>query len=429
VRVGTAQSIPLCAEIRSGQGLAGTCLELKIPLRVEDPEHEPLLASRGLVRDDRISSALVIPLFDTEGDPLGVMCLSKESGEFTQESLDAAAVIAGHVALAVNNAMLVDQERKHGKELQEILESLPCKVAIIDPEGLVKIANGTQSESEGSQTWQLAFRDEPAVLKQAIGGWIRGELTINPVADLAAEREWTIAMSNLENGHRLLTIQESTDRYRSDRKASRLQNLAQIGQMTAAIAHEVRNPLAAIRGAAQLARSADGFVIEMSNLIENEVDKLTQLCDEFLEFARPLSLSLEQLELGPWATECVNRLRLGIDPSQPVQLIVSEPGVVMGDPRKLEQVLRNLVLNAIQASSGKSPVIVEVKSNSFSVADTGKGMDSETVEKLFTPFFTTRAAGTGLGLAITKKILDEHLAVIRVRSLVGAGSTFEVIFE
>lgn len=429
VRVGSAISIPPEAAIVAGQGLAGACLELRTPLRVVDPESEPLLADRGVIRDQRISSALVIPLFDTSGDPLGVLCLSRANGIFPETALEAAAAIAGHVALAVSNAMLIDLERKHGEQLQEILDALPCLVAIIDDEGLVKIANGSESEAGGAQTWQLAFRDQPHVLQAAIGGWIRGELTPNPVVDHKAEREWTISMANLESGNRLLTIQESSDRYRADRRANKLENLANIGQMTAAIAHEVRNPLAAIRGAAQLARTADGFVNEMSHLIENEVDKLTQLCDEFLDFARPLTLTFDLVNLGNWADACLAKIKLGLKSNQDIRLQIDSDTMVMVDCRRLEQVVRNLVHNALQATTDGSPVVVVVSDKTITVTDQGKGMDPEVLSKLFTPFFTTRAAGTGLGLAVTKKILDAHGAKVLVSSELGKGSSFKVVFE
>lgn len=215
-------------------------------------------------------------------------------------------------------------------------------------------------------------------------------------------------------------------------EVSRLRRLAEIGQMTASIAHEIRNPLTGIRSAAQMIRQAPELAEEMAAMIEEEAIKLNGLCDEFLAFARPMEIQPAPLSLDVPVRRVVTliedqfktagvELRLEIDDKVPI---------ITGDEPRIEQVCRNLLLNALQACSHGDVVTVRItKNGKLIVEDTGSGMTEEVKNKLFTPFLTTKTYGTGLGLSMLKKIIDAHQADLHVQSKQGTGTQFEIRFN
>ena len=214
--------------------------------------------------------------------------------------------------------------------------------------------------------------------------------------------------------------------FASGREYDRLKRLAEVGQMTAAIAHEIRNPLTGILGAAKMIQEAPELTEEMANIIELETMKLNLLCDEFLDFARPIRLEPEDEDLGEVVRTTTSLLETAFEEAS-VGLLVTAVNLRKSvDRRRIEQVLRNLVLNALQATPKGGTVWVDVFDWGFSVRDTGAGMSEEQQANLFSPFFTTKSNGTGLGLSIVKKIVQAHGGHISVTSALGSGTTFEV---
>ncbi|MEP0765711.1 MAG: PAS domain S-box protein [Fimbriimonadia bacterium] len=232
----------------------------------------------------------------------------------------------------------------------------------------------------------------------------------------------------------LLSIEDVTDRAALEGDMERMRHLAHLGQMTAQIAHELRNPLTSIRGAAQLLQQTepDAPASEFARIILNEVDSLNRIAEDFLDFARPLQLRLQPVPLRDllqdfvrvWRPVCRERgvtLRLNASRDLPILWI---------DVLRLNQVLRNLTLNACQAMpnggtltvSGTHDRVREVAV--ISVRDTGLGMTQEEAAHVFEPFFTTKAKGTGLGLAVVRKLVDAHGGTIELTSRPGKGSTF-----
>lgn len=211
----------------------------------------------------------------------------------------------------------------------------------------------------------------------------------------------------------------------------RMKRLAEIGQMTASIAHEIRNPLTGIRSAAQMIRSNPELADEFGEIIEHEAQRLNALCDDFLAFAKPLTIAPATCDLG-----AITRKVCGLFQSQfekaRVQLIVRVPQEPLNrevDEPRLNQVISNLVLNALQASRPGDRVTVSLEhSGRIVIEDEGVGMTRETVDKLFSAFFTTKPSGTGLGLSMVQKIVSAHGGEVKVTSEPDAGSRFELVF-
>ncbi|HVN83279.1 MAG TPA: ATP-binding protein [Candidatus Binatia bacterium] len=244
---------------------------------------------------------------------------------------------------------------------------------------------------------------------------------------------------------RLQSAQGEIESYHQEQLA-RADRLATIGEMAAAIAHEIRNPLTGIRGVLSvLSRDFPSDdprreVVGQTNLL---IDRLNKSVEDILHYSRP---SLPQLQLVR-LQDVVDRARALIESEakkKRVQLMTETkappPGtddtaVVSADPYQIQQVIVNLLINAIQATPADGQVSVRIETNEGSeprelrlvVSDSGKGMTAEEVAKAFQPFFSTKAQGTGLGLPIAKQIVEQHRGRISLHSEPGKGTSVMVM--
>ncbi len=220
----------------------------------------------------------------------------------------------------------------------------------------------------------------------------------------------------------------------------RAERLSALGELSAVLAHEIRNPLGSIRGTTEILR--DDFRpgdrnYEFLEILLKEADRLNRVVEDFLGLARPLPVERETCDLMAELTEVV-ALVAGEAQGRGVKLILApaELPPVHGDRERLRQVFLNLILNGIQASArGGSLTITPSCRTShengpaaieLAFADTGEGMEPERLKRIFEPFFTTKPDGTGLGLAIAQKIVESHGGRIDVASEKGRGTTFTV---
>jgi two-component system, NtrC family, sensor histidine kinase HydH len=243
-----------------------------------------------------------------------------------------------------------------------------------------------------------------------------------------------LAEQMAETNRRLAEAQEEARR--SDR-------LAALGQMSAGLAHEIRNPLGVIRGSAEMLnqklREANPLASELAGYILSETNRLSALVARFLDFARPMSLELAPGNL----TEVMDRALDAVHIQRPETKIRVEreysaglPPILM-DEQLCEQVFVNLALNAYDAmevNGGTLRVEISLAQHAgtsgveAALQDTGPGIPPELNQQIFNPFFTTKKTGVGLGLAIVSKIVDEHHGSIRVESEPGRGACFRVFF-
>lgn len=230
---------------------------------------------------------------------------------------------------------------------------------------------------------------------------------------------------------------------RAQAEARRSERLAALGQLSAGLAHEIRNPLGVIKGSAEMLNqklgTADPLSAELAGYISSEVNRLSALVSRFLDFARPLRAEPRPEDI----TGVLDRVLKSVAAQWEGGVVrvsknyASELPLAMLDENLSEQVFVNLIQNAyeamgdaggdlrvdVAATDGNGRRRVEVR-----LQDSGPGVPAELREQIFNPFFTTKKTGVGLGLSIVAKIMDEHHGTIRVEAAPGGGTCFVLQF-
>src|SRR6185369_11211248 len=215
----------------------------------------------------------------------------------------------------------------------------------------------------------------------------------------------------------------------------RAERLSALGELSAVLAHEIRNPLGSIKGTAEILRDslpASDRNHEFLEILIKEADRLNRVVEDFLGLARPVVSGKEEVDLLAELEEVVvltaaEARQRGVA----VELARSELPTVLGDREKLRQVFLNLIQNALQATGRGGRLQISAtrqtadEQGSAGVllifADSGVGIAAPQLAKVFDPFYTTKAGGTGLGLAIVQKIIESHGGRIQVESTPGKG--------
>ena len=215
----------------------------------------------------------------------------------------------------------------------------------------------------------------------------------------------------------------------------RTEKLAALGRLAAGIAHEVNNPLQPILNCLEVAiediENSQQVDAEILRVAESEVQRIKSIVSRLLDFARPSANDRTRVDLGDLIREVLvlaNKQleRMGIT----VDLALNPVPFFIGNPTQLKQVLLNLILNAMEAMPDGGQLSVELYLENegivLTVMDSGMGMDQQTVEQIFEPFYSTKEDGTGLGLSVSYGIIQGHGGDIRVESYPGSGSRFTV---
>lgn len=229
----------------------------------------------------------------------------------------------------------------------------------------------------------------------------------------------------------------NTSLEKAEEAMRRTERLAALGQLTAGLAHELRNPIGTIKNSAELLSKrlpeSDEIAHELSGFIQSEVDRTNSLITRFLQFARPFQLRRSPQDIA----QVLDRAILHVErqfPNFPITFVRNYAPDVRSadlDQELIEQVFINLLINAAQASPAGSVVTVKTRADEklleVAIIDRGAGIDPAIQGSIFNPFFTTKKEGVGLGLAIVAKIIDEHGGRIVVESQPGQGSVFRVL--
>jgi two-component system, NtrC family, sensor histidine kinase PilS len=334
---------------------------------------------------------------------------------------------------------------------ERIVESIRSGVVTTDLEGRIYTFNAAAEEITGYKQQDVRGQDASIFfgeIKEIIAGSLdihstqaspRFEADCLTADGLRLRLGFTISPLFSEAGDTtgtVITFQDLTHIRALEETSRRQDRLAAIGRMAASIAHEIRNPLAAMRGSIQMLRADignDSSQTELMEIILRESDRLNRIISDFLSYARPRSIIQTKVDPGELLQQTFMLLRHSaeINPGHLIEeQVPSKPVLINADAEQLQQVFWNLSRNALQAMPAGGRLRATVDENSddrlrITFSDTGRGMAPAQVEHLFEPFSST-TGGTGLGLSIVYQIIRDHGGTINVRSRQGHGTTITI---
>ena len=352
------------------------------------------------------------------------------------------------VQLAAATRSLADLRALH----ERIVESIRSGVITTDLQGRIYTFNAAAEEITGhkaaevrGQDASIFFGDMTRQIAASMNAAATGKVSPRFQADcltpngLALRLGFSIAPLFAEPGETsgmVITFQDLTDIRALEETSRRQDRMAAVGRLAASIAHEIRNPLAAMRGSIQMLRSemeGDSEQVQLMEIILRESDRLNKIVADYLNYARPRPAEMKDVDISALVAETFKLLRNSAEIGDGHTLkeeLPSRPAVVSGDPEQLKQVCWNITRNALKAmpEGGTFRIsLTEIDENRWrlSFTDTGCGMAPEQVERLFEPF-TSTTGGTGLGLSIVYQIIRDHSGTINVRSRLGEGTTITI---
>ncbi|HVF28726.1 MAG TPA: ATP-binding protein [Pyrinomonadaceae bacterium] len=336
---------------------------------------------------------------------------------------------------------------------ERVIESIRSGLVTTDLEGRVYTFNLAAEEITGYRAADLRGEDIAVILgdiKDKIEASLRASSEGHPNPRYEAECQtaeglrlrlgYSISPLYTEGGKTpglVISFQDLTDVRSLEETSRRQDKLAAVGRVAAGIAHEIRNPLAAMRGSIQVLSAgvtADSAESELMGIVLRESDRLNQIITDFLTYARPRPVTLVETDVREPLRETFALLRHSPeirDGHAIVDDLPAEPVRAMIDAAGIKQVFWNLARNALHAMPDGGTLRAELLPSAhdslrITFTDTGRGMSPEQVERLFEPFSSSTTGGTGLGLSIVYQIVRDHGGTINVRSRQGHGTTITV---
>ena len=336
---------------------------------------------------------------------------------------------------------------------ERIIESIKSGLITTDLEGNIytfntaaaEITGFTADEMVGKPIFSL-FGDIKQAIELSLSAAGEGEQQPRFEADLVTPDGFAVrigyGISQLFSEEKeatglIITFQDLTEIRSMEESVRRKDRLAAVGRVGAGLAHEIRNPLGAMRGAIQVLESStppNSVQSDLMSIILRESDRLNSIITNFLSYAKPKVGSFTEVDACEAIRDTIKLLRHSPDVKSSHDLhdsIPASPVFLMADATQLKQVFWNLARNALNAMAdgGSLNISLETVPNSrvrIVFEDTGHGMTSDQVERLFEPFSKSTSGGTGLGLSIVYQIIRDHNGTINVRSFEGEGTTITI---
>ena len=438
--------------MKVGQGIAGWVAANGVPLLVRDVSREP----RYVEAIKEVRSELAVPLI-SENKVLGVLNVdSVNQAAFSEDDLKLLVIYAGHTASLIKNARLYGQVMTERNFRENILESSPNSVIAVNMKKEITSINRRTEELFRLKRKHALGQKAAEVFGEEIVQLVDLAIDQDDLIDYKEIRksrkdgsQLTLGITSSwlrdHQGNRIgliFIVRDLTEGKRTEELIRRMDRLTSIGQLSAGIAHEIRNPLASISLNVQMLAKKLPLGLAAKNMVADTlegIDRIKSLVKGMLNFARPSTPALKRDSIARVLRNSISLLDSQLRKKRiEVILDLAEdlPEVVF-DEHQIQQVLVNLLLNGLEAMSAggsikiKSTIGKDQKKRrqlALHIMDTGGGIPPFNLSKIFDPFFTTKPEGTGLGLSIVHKILEQHHAAIDVVSEENRGTTFILSF-
>jgi signal transduction histidine kinase len=388
----------------------------------------------------QLGVALALPMV-VERELTGFLLLGRKgSGDpYFTEDLDLLSTLASEASVAIKNAQLYREVVRVNEYVGTILATMESGVIAVDRSGFITVVNRAAAQLAAIPAvtpGQSPLTSLPAALHSQLAATLAdGEPRLQVESSLSRGdgdeipvvcSTTALHQPNGDVAGGVIVFSDLTRVKDLENENRRADRLASLGALAFGIAHEIKNPLVAIRTFAELLpeRFADSeFRDSFSQVALTEIDRIDQLIARLLGFAPPSNLSFGPVDLQAALDDTLLLLRGQLDRQQIVvrRLFEADCPPVMGDFHQLKQLFLNVLLNAFEAMDRGGILTVRLRHPetdpghvSVHVADTGSGIPSHLMDMLFEPFVTTKPRGSGLGLAISRGIADAHGATIRV---------------
>jgi two-component system sensor kinase FixL len=344
--------------------------------------------------------------------------------------------------------------RKSEERLRSIVESAVDGIIVIDEHGIIEAFNPAAERQFGYKPEEVLGRNVsilmPSPDREQHNGYLHRYLTTGYQKIIGIGREVTGLRKNGTTFPLHLSVGEMktsagrsftgilhdlSDRVQLEQRLAEQKALAKLGEMAAVVAHEVKNPIAGIRGALQVITSR--MPPEQRDRpilldIITRLDALNRIVQDMLMFARPRALRHEPIAVESLMRETASMIER--DPQMSaLEISVSGSAHITGDREMLQVAFQNILMNAAQAMEGQGRIQIEISNTDgmcrVSVIDHGPGMPAEAQEKAFDAFFTTKHRGTGLGLPIARRIVESHGGTIQIEVPPWGGTIFTVVLS
>lgn len=425
-------------------GYMSRALLRREPTQLVDLQEASSPLAQEIARVEGIRSVLFVPLV-SQGQAIGLLMVGLTRHHwFTPREVGLIHLMSDLAATALEKARLMDELEERVQHISDLkaftdtlLDNLSKAIVVVDPDGNLTLANSAAHEVFGS----LDRKGAPlppelqAVfpVEQAMAGESPGEVDARWRSLILAVQATPLRDHSGTLLGAVCQARDVTQVRQMEERANRLEKLAAVAELAAGAAHEIRNPLTAIRGFMQLlqAQGREGQG-EYFQIVLNEIDRIDSIIRDLLLLARPSRMQPVATDLSAVVDEVLLLHQAELErQSIAVDRLIDSGAPARLDSKMLRQLLLNLIINAVQAMpfGGRlSIIITRVDSEEIilQVADTGVGIAPENMKRLFDPFFTTKEEGTGLGLALCHSIVQAHGGHIEVESKVGVGTVFTV---
>lgn len=412
------------------------------------------LAVDGTLRQDDVMArqavAICLPLA-VKAEVVGVLTAetADDAAPFGHLALDLLAVLGGQLAIAIENINLFHRIEALRVFNEDIIENMTNGLIALDLDGRITAFNRTAAalldcapeavighsisiiEPQAADlvdTFRNALKHHlpashrEATIFRADGSQVPVSVSVSPLRDESQAMAGVVGV-----------VEDLTELKTLEAERRRLDRLAALGEMSAVVAHEIRNPIAAVStGVDYITRhlGEDSPHREGAQMILGEIERINRILEDILFVARPLHLSLKVQSLPDIIDSVVLRSRAQIEKHHIEVACHYQPDLPLlkVDRTRLEQVFTNLLINAIQAMPQGGRVNLHVTASDSNVKitfkDDGPGIPAPVHARVFEPFFTTKARGTGLGLAVARRVIEEHGGALEMESSEGKGTTF-----
>jgi PAS domain S-box-containing protein len=436
--------------LKPNEGIAGRVYVTGEPLVVRDAATDPRV-TRAIVKKLSLHAMACVPLI-AAGRPIGVLVTATyDPNQEITDDLHLLEAIGHQLGMAIENARLFDENLRVRKLWESTFDAISDGISVHSRDlklvkanrALARILDAPLEQLIGTPCCLVTLgRESPLPDCADLRAAGRSPCQATEVVERPNGQILRVTVDPLLNDQgqaygSVHVVSDITEQVALERHIARAEQLALIGELAAGLAHEVKNPLAGIKGAIEIVLEGlandDPHRQVLKHVLE-ETMRVNRIISDLLEYARPHAPSHTRINLNELVEHVMATARLQLASNSVKLEFEPSPDLppIMVDPDEMQKVILNLILNAIQAVKDHGRIMTTTafeprdSSIKLSVTDNGEGIPPESLDKIFRPFFTTKKKGTGLGLATCKRIITAYGGTISVQSEPGKGSTFTV---